>query len=113
MLRKMTVYFTQNVCVYSTRVLHVCIDCEENFTIKSERIAHKFFLNEGVLLPGSKVICSKSLAEIVLNLYPVKLFGQAMLFRSILKFLSSIHCESHRTKYFDDKFKFVSTFLLK
>lgn len=107
MLRKRTVYFTQNVCIYSTRVLHVCIGCEENFTIKSERIAHRFILNEGVLLPGSKVICSKSMAEKVLNLCPDKLF------RPILKFLSSIHCESHRTKYYDDKFKFVSTFLLK
>lgn len=113
MLRKRTVYFTQNVCIYSTRVLHVCIGCEENFTIKSERIAHRFILNEGVLIPGSKVICSKSMAEKVLNLCPDKLFGQAMLFRPILKFLSSIHYESHRTKYYDDKFKFVSTFLLK
>lgn len=59
MLRKRTVYFTQNVCIYSTRVLHVCLGCEENFTIKSERIAHRFILDEGVLLPGSKVICSK------------------------------------------------------
>lgn len=84
------------VFIQPARVLHVCIGCEENFTIKSERIAHRFILNEGVLLPGSKVICSKSMAEKVLNLCPDKLFGQAMLFRPILKFLSSIHYESHR-----------------
>lgn len=56
-------------------MLYVCIDCEENFIIKSEWIVYRFILNEGVLLFGFKVICLKLLVERVFNLCLVKLFG--------------------------------------